>query len=38
MQEGWGREGGIEGFADAFGGGDLAQGEVGEDLVEGVLW
>lgn len=37
VAEGWGGEGGIERLADALGGGDLAKGQVAEDLVEGVL-
>lgn len=37
MKEGRVGEGGVEGFADALGCGDLTEGEMAEDLVEGVL-
>lgn len=35
--EGGRGESAAEGFADALGGGDLAEGQVAEDLVEGIL-
>lgn len=37
VEEGGGGESGAKGFADALGGGDLAEGQVAEDLVEGIL-